>query len=77
MRTSDSPLYIVLKKLHFNKLYRKMQGSLPESVNSIVSEITLKNVYMPLVSEHEIEPVYKQACAYLSKNLTGIRSVTT
>jgi len=43
-------------------------GLLPKSIVEIVSNITMKNVYMPLVDHNEIEPKYEMAWNELRKH---------
>ena len=61
MRTSDTLLWKILKFFQLNRLYRSIIGLLPKSIIDIVSGITMKNVYMPLVDHGEIEPKYEMA----------------
>ena len=61
MRTSDSLLWKILRFFQLNRIYRAIKDILPSSVVNKVSDITLKNVYMPLVDEKQLEQKYEMA----------------
>lgn len=65
MRTSDSILIRVVRMLHLNRLYRSIENSLPAWANSKIQEVTLKNVFIPLVDEKEVIPQFKKALEFL------------
>lgn len=61
MRTSDSLLWRILRFFQLHRIYRLIRGVLPASVVEVISKVTLKNVYIPLVISKELEPKYKIA----------------
>ncbi len=67
MRTSDSTLWKILKFFQLHKLYRAVKGSLPSSVVNVVSDVTLKNVQMPLISVGALESNFELAWKYLER----------
>ena len=65
MRKTDSTLWKILRFFQLHKLYRAVKGTLPSSVVDVVSNVTLKNVHMPLIWVEALEPKYEMACKYL------------
>lgn len=67
MRVSDSKLWRVLRFFQLHKLYRLVKGALPNSVVNVVSDVTMQNVYVPLVMPTELEPKYRLAWQRLKR----------
>lgn len=67
MRTSDSLLWRTLKFFQLHKVYRAIKGALPSKVVDIVSDVTIKNVHMPLIYVEALEPKYEMACKHLQR----------
>ncbi len=59
----------VLKRLHVNKFYRKIESHLPNWVNSRISSLSDKYVLKRLIITEELKPRYIEAFTYLHKHL--------
>ena len=65
MRKSDSLLWRILKFFQVHKVYRSIKGVLPSSVVKVVGDVTLNNVYMPLIYPEALEPKQELAWKHL------------
>src|SRR5688500_8817891 len=72
--TTTGKFLNVLKKIHVNRLYRKMEGVLPQGIRSLIQGISKKHVFNPLVYEEELKPKYERALKFLSEKV-GIENL--
>ena len=65
MRTTDSILWKTLKFFQLHRAYRSVKRWIPSSIVNIISNITIKNAHMPMVSVEDLEPQYEMAWKHL------------
>jgi len=59
----------VLRGMHLNKAYKKIEGHLPEWLQSRFRAVISKNTFLPLVFPEELQPKYEMACDFLIEKI--------
>src|SRR5688572_24340770 len=59
----------VLRGMHLNKAYKKIERHLPGWLHSRLKSVIGKNTFVPLVITEELQPKYKMACDFLIEKI--------